>query len=200
VEYFSEKGILTGRDNDMKKSRLSYDEWKCIQVKEMSGKRVDTDFFQGYIGLIHIKQVSEAQKWNFNGEDIVVCNKGIQWLSILPQNKYYCITAMIDERKEIILWYVDMIAEQGSDADGVPYFLDLYLDLVVYPNGEIKVDDMDELETALHCKDITQEQFSLAIRTAEELKRGLLKDIDSFIQYTNMCYEMALQGTNDYNK
>ena len=38
-----------------------------------------------------------------------------------------------------------MIAEQGSDADGVPYFLDLYLDLVVYPNGEIKVDDMDEL-------------------------------------------------------
>ena len=48
--------------------------------------------------------------------------------------------------------------------------------------------------------DITQEQFSLAIRTAEELKRGLLKDIDSFIQYTNMCYEMALQGTNDYNK
>ena len=149
MEHFSEKGILTGRDNDMKKSRLSYDEWKCIQVKEMSGKRVDTDFFQGYIGLIHIKQVSEVQKWNFNGEDIVVCNKGIQWLSILPQNKYYCIT---------------------------------------------------ELETALHCKDITQEQFSLAIRTAKELKRGLLKDIDSFIRYTNMCYEMALQGTNDYNK
>ena len=38
---------------------------------------------------------------------------------------------------------------QGIDADGIPYFDDLYLDLVVYPGGTIIVDDMDELEEAL---------------------------------------------------
>lgn len=44
--------------------------------------------------------------------------------------------------------------------DGAPYFDDLYLDLVVYPDGTVIVDDMDELEEALLEKGITQEQFN----------------------------------------
>ena len=66
----------------------------------------------------------------------------------------------------------------------------MYLDLVVYPNGEIKVDDMDELEEALRQGDITQEQFDLAINTADELKKGLLKDVRSLVSYTEKGYEI----------
>ncbi|MBD5531318.1 MAG: DUF402 domain-containing protein [Lachnospiraceae bacterium] len=174
----------------MKRCRLSYDEWKCILSKEMTGKRVVGDFFEGYIGLIDIRQVSEVQKWKLGGEEIVVCDGGIKWLSILPQNDFYCITAMMNEKSDILLWYIDMIAGQGTDTDGMPWFDDLYLDLVVYPNGEIKVDDMDELEEALRQKDITQEQFDLALHTADQLKKGLLKDIHSFKDYTYACYEL----------
>lgn len=117
-------------------------------------------------------------------EDIVVCDNGVRWLSILPQDDYYCITAMMNEQEEILLWYIDMIASQGIDSDGVPYFDDLYLDLVVYPNGTILVDDMDELEDALSKNDITQEQFELALETSKRLQEGLLSNIDSFIEYT----------------
>ena len=60
----------------MKRSRLSYDEWKCILSKDMHGKRVNSELLDGYIGLIEIKEVSEAQIWKFNGEDVVVCDKG----------------------------------------------------------------------------------------------------------------------------
>lgn len=84
-----------------------------------------------------------------------------------------------------------MIAAQGIDTDGIPYFDDLYLDLIVFPNGEIKVDDMDELEEALRQGDITQEQFDLAVRTADGLKNSLLGDIDSFKDYTGKCYDIA---------
>lgn len=42
-----------------------------------------------------------------------------------------------------------MIVEQGIDTDGIPYFENLYLDLVVYSNGTIKVDDMDEIEKCI---------------------------------------------------
>ncbi|MDR1550384.1 MAG: DUF402 domain-containing protein [Hungatella sp.] len=174
----------------MKRSRLSYDEWKCIVSKDMSGKKVNTDFFKGYIGLIDIKEVSKIQTWKFNGEDITVCDKGLKWLSILPQDDFYCITAMMNERNDILVWYIDMIEEQGIDMDGVPYFNDLYLDLVVYPNGVIMVDDMAELEEALSKKDITQEQFNLAINTRNELKTGLLSDVDTFIEYTQKCYRI----------
>lgn len=174
----------------MKRSKLSYDEWKCIKSKKLSGKRVDTDSFQGYIGLIEIQEVSEKQIWKFNDEDIIVCDKGLKWLSILPQNDFYCITAMMNEKCEILLWYIDMIATQGMDADGIPYFHDLYLDLVVYPDGTVMVDDMDELEEALLSKDITQEQFDLAISTSKKLKEGLLSDMKTFTEFTLNCYDV----------
>ena len=45
-----------------------------------------------------------------------------------------------------------MIDTQGYDDDGVPYFYDLYLDLIVYPDGNIVTDDMDELQGALNCR------------------------------------------------
>ena len=176
----------------MKRSRLSYDEWKCIVSKDMFGKKVNSELLNGYIGLIEIKEVSEAQIWKFNGEDIVVCDKGRKWLSILPQDDWYCITAMMDEDGKILLWYIDMIAKQGIDTDGVPYFDDLYLDLVVYPDGSIVVDDMDELEDALSKEGITQEQYNLAIETSDRLQRGMLSNISSFIEYTRKCYEIVL--------
>jgi len=175
----------------LKRSRLSYDEWKCIKSKKLKAKQVSTDFFKGYIGLLEIEEVSEKQIWKFTGEDITVCDNGLKWLSILPRNDFYCVTAMMNANNEILLWYIDMIADQGIDADGIPYFDDLYLDLVVYPDGTIIVDDMDELETALETKDITQEQFNLAISTCDKLKAGLLSNIDTFIGYTLRCKEMV---------
>ncbi len=181
----------------MKRSRLSYDEWKCIIAKDIFGKTVNSELLNGYIGLIDIKEVSEIQTWKFNGEDIVVCDKGRKWLSILPQNDWYCITAMMDENEKVLLWYIDMIAKQGIDADGVPYFDDLYLDLVVYPDGTVIVDDMDELEEALLKKDITQNQYHLAIETSHRLQQGMLSNIPSFIEYTRRCYELMEKSLED---
>lgn len=175
----------------MKRSRLSYDEWKCIISKDMFGKMVNSELLNGYIGLINIKEVSQTQIWEFDGENIAVCDKGRKWLSILPQNDWYCITAMMDENGKVLLWYIDMIAGQGIDADGVPYFDDLYLDLVVYPNGTIIVDDMDELEDALSKKDITQKQFDLAMETSRRLQRGLLSNVSLLTEYTRKCYELV---------
>ena len=67
---------------------------------------------------------------------------------------------------------------------------DLYLDLVVYPKGTIIEDDMDELEEALLIKDISEEQYDLAINTSILLKGGILKNIETFISYIYKCLEM----------
>ncbi|OPJ60572.1 DUF402 domain-containing protein [Clostridium oryzae] len=174
----------------MKRSRLSYDEWKCILSKKQTIKLIRNETVNGYISLIDIKEVSIPQVWKFNGQDIVVCYRGYKWLSILLSNEYYCITTMLNDKDEILLWYVDMIWKQGVDNDDVPYFYDLYLDLVVYPNGEIIEDDMDELIDALHKGEITLEQYNLAINTCENLKAGLLADIELFKKYTNICFDL----------
>lgn len=180
----------------MKRSRLSYDEWKCIKEKKIQGRNVTTDFFQGYLGLLKIEEVSEPQIWKCHGEDLVVCDKGKKWLSILPEKEDYCITAMLNEENEILLWYIDMIAEQGMDIDGIPYFDDLYLDLIVYPDGTIIEDDREELEEALLKKDITQKQFDLALETSQKLQKTLLSDVSIFTEYTKKCHEILESPDN----
>lgn len=167
----------------MYKCRLTYDEWKCILSKKRAGKKIATDDFKGYVGLLDIYNVSEPQIWKYNGEELVVCNNDYQWLTIMPENDYYCITAMMNDKKEIQVCYIDIIHEQGYDEDGVPYFYDLYLDLVVYPDGTVIEDDMDELQSALENGDITQHQFDKAITTSNKLKSELLSDINVFKDY-----------------
>ena len=79
----------------MKIKRLSYDEWVCINKKSQKCAFFKFNGFSGYISLIEILDVSEVQKWHFNKQEIVVCDKGIKWLSILPENDYYCITCIM---------------------------------------------------------------------------------------------------------
>lgn len=174
----------------MKRSNFTYSEWKCILKKELQVVRVATEEFKGHIGCLDILEVSEPQVWKFCGEDITVCDKGLKWLSIMPKEDYYCITAMLDEKEQVLLWYIDMIAGQGVKG-GVPWFDDLYLDLVVYPDGTTVVDDLDELEEALEKKEITDGQFHLAVETAKRLQEGLLSDIDRFQEFTRMCLELV---------
>lgn len=174
----------------MYKCRLTYDECKCIISKNRVGKQVDLPQIKGYLGLLNINTVSEQQIWKHNDNDVIVCDSGYHWLSILPSNEFYCITAMMDNNYDFKVCYIDMIDSQGYDQDGVPYFYDLYLDLIVYPNGNIIVDDLDELQEALKLGDITEMQHNKAIATAQELQRGLLSDIRNFQLYIQEMVEL----------
>ncbi len=177
----------------MYKCRITYDEWKCINKKTRIGKTVNTAEFSGYLGLLNILEVTKPQIWKYNQEEVIVCNHNYQWLTIMPQDDYYCITVMMNEKHEIQVCYIDMIAEQGYDEDGVAYFYDLYLDLVVYPDGTVIEDDMDELQAALQNGDITQQQFNLALSTSDKLKKGLLSDCTAFKSYIQAKYDMFIK-------
>lgn len=182
----------------MKRSRLSYDEWKCILSKKQKIELFHNQIFDGFISLIDLEKVSVPQVWKFNGEDIIVCKSGYKWLSILPSTENYCITAMMNENEEVLLWYIDMIATKGVDKDGIPYFEDLYLDLVAYPDGTVFEDDRNELEDALNQGDITKELFELANRTCQKLKEGMLLDIDCFKKFTYECLRLINDGSTKY--
>ena len=164
----------------MYKCRVTYDEWKCISEKNREGKIILTDSFEGYVGLLSINKVKEAQCWNYNGERVTVCDDGYKWLTVLPRKELYCITIMMDAEYNVKVSYIDIIDSQGIDEDGVPFFYDIYLDLVVYPDGTIIVDDMDELEQALAKKDISMEQYNKTLDAADKLKSGILRDMQKY--------------------
>lgn len=167
----------------MYKCRLTYDEWKCMLSKSRIGKQVSTPQIEGYLGLLTILSVSDKQVWKHNNKDVVVCDNGYHWLTIMPANEFYCITVMMDDLYNIKVCYIDMIDTQGYDEDNIPYFYDLYLDLVVYPDGNIITDDMDELQEALKTGEITEAQYHQALTTSQKLQDGLLTDMDRFQNY-----------------
>lgn len=153
--------------------------------KNRIGKQVDIPTMKGYLGLLTITSVSDKQIWKHNDKDVVVCDNGYHWLTIMPGDEFYCITVMMDDNYKIKVCYIDMIDSQGYDDDKVPYFYDLYLDLVVYPNGDIFVDDMDELQKALKTGEITELQYDRALKTSQKLQDGLLSDIGKFQDYVS---------------
>lgn len=147
---------------------------------------------KGYLGLLSIHSVSEKQIWKHKAEEVVVCDSGYHWLTIMPSDAFYCITVMMDENDRMKACYIDMIDSQGYDDDNIPYFYDLYLDLIVYPDGELIVDDMDELQEALRTGEITQQQYSRALDVSQELQKGLLSDIEIFQSYVNKMLSILM--------
>lgn len=61
----------------------------------------------------------------------------------------------------------------GVTEQGVPWFDDLYLDVVVLRNGEVFLLDEDELDDALTRGDITREDYQLAISTAKNVMKAI---------------------------
>lgn len=66
----------------------------------------------------------------------------------------------------------------------------MYLDLIIRPNGDIRIDDMDELEEALKQNDITEDIYRLALSTKENLINDLLNDLPKLYEF---CIQSMLQ-------
>lgn len=180
----------------MKRKKLSYDSWTRIERKRFSCRHIDSETFSGHVALVDIEKVTAPQVWSFQGKDTVVCDRGVKWLVLLPDSDFFCITAMLGPSGDIRLWYVDMIASRGISGDGIPYFDDLYLDLIVYPEGMIREDDRDELEEAFRAGDISEEQYRLALDTEERLLNGLLKDLPALTGITGGMYDLIRKDTD----
>lgn len=54
---------------------------------------------------------------------------------------------MYMDRNDVpLLWYIDLIDGIGVDADGIPLYNDMFLDLLVSDSGQVVEDDRDEFQ------------------------------------------------------
>lgn len=163
---------------------MTFDEWN----KSILNKTVylSDDESQRY-SLICINKVREKQIWNFNGEKVIVADDGFYWLVVAPKDENFVITMFMNQYSKPILCYIDMIDGQGIDLDGVYFYNDIFLDLIISTRGEIVEEDLDELEEAFKLGILTESQFNLAKRTAQELREKISKDNNWIYDY---CFEV----------
>lgn len=118
-------------------------------------------------------------------DDIIVCQDEAciitKWNTLNPKTAFthgcscYFLEKGIKLSKfyrsdgSLLSWYCDIVDYACTPADHALTVTDLLADVVVYPDGRVKVVDLDELADALEQKLITAEQTASCLRSLNHL-------------------------------
>ena len=105
-----------------------------------------------------------------------MCGDNMSWLQLVPDGQSHVLTAKYYLGK-IAVWYTDIIEQIAYDPDGVAVFIDKFLDVVFTPQGDLTVDDRDELDAALAEGVISQEQHAAALRECDVIMDTYCVDV-----------------------
>ena len=159
----------------MKRRYLHRKDWKRILKRDYKEMKIEDEDFNGYIALLNLIEVSEPLLTKYLDMEICIVNNHYSWLQQLPLDENFAITTMFDDKGEIIQWYIDITYQNGVE-DRLPFMVDLYLDIIVLPTGEIIEKDQDELLEALQNHEITQQQFDFAYNIFNQVLNQIQND------------------------
>ena len=177
----------------MKHKRLNRDQWGFMYYPYYQ-MRIDHELFHGLACLIRFTD-GEKNYWATpKAGRIQVTGEGMTWLELIPDDTRRVITVMYfpdgthgperqnypltaSEEYQPSIWYVDIIEGTEYDEDGVAAFIDKYLDVIITPEGDVKVDDRDELDAAYASGELTKEQYDAALAEGEAILKAYGGDI-----------------------
>ncbi len=99
------------------------------------------------------------------------------------------VSKFYDHDDNLISWYCDIIQTEYSVRDGVEtyVFTDLLADVVVYPDGRVRVVDLDELADAQRDHLIRPDELQAALRHLDRLLNIIYKGaFDTLQRYVNI--------------
>lgn len=104
------------------------------------------------------------------------------------------VSKFYNAENKLICWYCDIITHSLDESTDTYVFTDLLADVLVYPDGFVKVVDLDELADATASGLITQEQLLIALRQTnallEMIYNGKFKKLQEMID----TYDSAVSG------
>ena len=86
------------------------------------------------------------------------------------------VSKFYDHDGNLISWYCDIICHTYDPETETYVFTDLLADVIVYPDGFVRVVDLDELAEALEKGLITQAQMSACLRQLNNLITIIYRD------------------------
>jgi predicted RNA-binding protein associated with RNAse of E/G family len=161
----------------MKIKSAAREDWGRVLARRFAVRRIDAPEFHGYVTLLRIDEVTEPLYATFGGERVCIAGRGYDWLQHFPDGAHYALLAAFDEQGTLVQWYIDVVEGMGVDERGVPWYADLYLDIVIAAGGETLLLDVDELDEALRQGEVTQSQYDFAWREASILLDALEEDL-----------------------
>lgn len=193
----------------MTKKRLDRDKKWGFQGFPYYQMGMDNEDFHGLVSVIKLMS-GDYFYWEMpKAGKIPVCGEGMLWLQLIPDGQYRAITAKflpesrtvqgVKYSKSVSVWYVDVIDGWGYDVDGVAYFTDQYLDVIFDVEGDVVIEDHDELDEAYSSGELSEEQYQRAIKEGNAIVSELCSDIEKTQQWCENILKLALKRieTND---
>ena len=146
-------------------------------------ERIESDYFTGYVCYIKLKNVEKPLVVSNGVETICIKDNNYEWIELYPDNGKYALTIIFDDNSNLIEWYFDISKNVWVD-NSIPYEDDLYLDMIITPDGKQIVIDEDELLNAEKSGDITSEDVNDAYKTLDYLKEKFLNNFESLKEFT----------------
>ena len=85
-----------------------------------------------------------------------VVDSGFYWVQLAPAGERWWLTAMFDEHRRLVQFYFDVTLENRILPGGGSWCRDAWADVILEPDGETRVVDLDELEAAAGAGELTQ--------------------------------------------
>ena len=187
----------------MTKKRLDRDKKWGFQGFPYYQMRMDNEYFHGLVSVIKL-MAGDYFFWEKpKAGKTPVCGKGMLWLQLIPDNQYRAITAKflpesrtvqgVKYSKSVSIWYVDVIDGWGYDEDGIAYFTDQYLDVVFDVEGDVIIEDRDELDAAYKSGELSEEQYQRAIKEGNDIVSELCSDIEKTQLWCENILKLAMK-------
>lgn len=152
-------------------------------------KRIDEEFFKGYVAFVKIKDVQNPLIVNDGEKDVCIKDNDYKWIEVYPDNEHYAVTIMFDNNDNLIEWYFDIAKEIGIE-NNIPYEDDLYVDIVITPNGRKEILDEEELMDALNNNEITQKDVELVYETVKLIEDKFVNNFSYLTDLTDKFLKM----------
>lgn len=78
-------------------------------------------------------------------------------------NEGWKISRFLNDNDELVYWYCDIIEPEYNKADNSYTFNDLLIDVIIYPDGKVRVVDTDEVAVALEDNIVSKELIVKAL-------------------------------------
>ncbi|MBQ8798143.1 MAG: DUF402 domain-containing protein [Lachnospiraceae bacterium] len=187
----------------MKRKRLDRDAWG-FQYFPYYQMRIETEHFKGLVALLSLTS-GEYQYWEYpKAGKTKICGEGMTWLQMVPEGRAHMVTAMYLPNGRVSTWYVDILEAVEYNRDGIAVYVDKYLDVIFTPQGDVLVDDRDELDAAYASGELSKEQYKNALGEGDAVLAEYCANLEQTEQYSNEVLEAVKQkiaeGARDYKK
>lgn len=149
-------------------------DWEFVMQKQKSENY--------YLSIKRINEIDQPFIVNISGQSVVYIDNGYFIVEFTPLQKFYNARVFLDKNAKVLGYYFDISRGNGVD-ENIPYYDDLYLDIIHCPddNGFTVIDDEDELLDAFNTGKITKEEFDLANEVCSKLFEEILANKNIFV-------------------